>query len=575
MPSSEYWKKRQVWDAYEIYREAEDVAEDIAKLYRRASGYIEEQAEMIFQRFRMKYGLTEQEAYQLINTMRDPGSTRELLQKLSSVQQNENVQELRMQLESAAYRSRLERLAGLQNDIDSVMEGIYRQEVKKNTDFYRKVAEEGYYKGIYRLQQRAGVRFPFTHIDHKVIDRMLRRNWSGAHYSRRIWGNTKRLANELKNELLVNLITGRTIREAAEVIRKIFNKGIKTAQRLVRTESNHIHSEMNAEAYEDASIGEYLYLATLDLRTSKICRSLDGKIFKVKDRQIGKNFPPMHPWCRSTTIAVINREWLKHMTRSARDPVTGKVIKVPMTMKYQEWYDKYVKGHEDEIENQSERKSRNLDLEQYERYRERGVAPETYEEFKEIKYNNPEEYEKLKNDYRSAGKSGGNLRKFTDDTKQWQENATNNESNIVDADKYVAPDGKEYFVDGVNVTLDYSAEEYQIGEILSRASGEDVFMCPRVSGKYKGVHTPDYILGKDKERWDLKTIRKNNKDAVRNAVHKNKGQAENFIINISGDTDKNLILELAEKSFEQSNMSFVDKMMIVQDGIILKVLKRQ
>ena len=52
----------------------------------------------------------------------------------------------------------------------------------------------------------------------------------------------------------------------------------------------------------------------------------------------------MHPWCRSTTIAVINREWLKDMKRKARDPVTGRVIEVPMSMSYQDWYKEYVEG---------------------------------------------------------------------------------------------------------------------------------------------------------------------------------------------------------------------------------------
>ena len=32
---------------------------------------------------------------------------------------------------------------------------------------------------------------------------------------------------------------------------------------------------------------------------------MDGKIFPVKEKQIGLNCPPMHPWCRSTTISVL------------------------------------------------------------------------------------------------------------------------------------------------------------------------------------------------------------------------------------------------------------------------------
>ena len=112
----------------------------------------------------------------------------------------------------------------------------------------------------------------------------------------------------------------------------------------MRTESNYASTEMNFQAYEESGIEEYQYLATLDLKTSKICRKLDGKIFPVKDRQIGKNCPPMHPWCRSTTISVVNRALIEKMQRSAIDPVTGKRIKVPRSMTYQQWYNEYVKG---------------------------------------------------------------------------------------------------------------------------------------------------------------------------------------------------------------------------------------
>nr|WP_225973858.1 minor capsid protein [Staphylococcus epidermidis] len=48
--------------------------------------------------------------------------------------------------------------------------------------------------------------------------------------------------------------------------------------------------------------GEYKYVAKKDKKTSKICHSLNGKVFKVKDMIPGVNAPPMHPWCRSTTV---------------------------------------------------------------------------------------------------------------------------------------------------------------------------------------------------------------------------------------------------------------------------------
>lgn len=75
-----------------------------------------------------------------------------------------------------------------------------------------------------------------------------------------------------------------------------------------------------------------------------ICQSLDGKIFFLKDRLVGKNYPPMHPWCRSTTIAFVSQDDLNNLKRRAFNPKTGRTELVPASMTYVEWYEKYVKA---------------------------------------------------------------------------------------------------------------------------------------------------------------------------------------------------------------------------------------
>jgi len=79
------------------------------------------------------------------------------------------------------------------------------------------------------------------------------------------------------------------------------------------------------------------------LRTSQMCRQHDNKVYLVKDARPGVNMPPLHPYCRSTTIAVIDVGEEANLQRRARDPVTGKTYLVPASMSYQEWYEKFVK----------------------------------------------------------------------------------------------------------------------------------------------------------------------------------------------------------------------------------------
>ena len=341
---SNYWQRRQVEDMFHYLQEAEDIADQIAQIYLKASRYLSYQADEIFEKFQTKYGLSEIEARQLINTLQDKTSLDEMLQKLKNVDKTESKKELIKQLEAPAYQARLERLRQLQNQLDQVMQDIYHQEKTFSTNFYVDLANEAYYKSMFRLQQRAEAAFSFAHISAKQIDQVISGKWSGENYSSRIWKNTKALAQTLKEELLVNLVTGRTNREAAAIIANKFAQGASNARRLVRTESNFVSTQLNFMAYEEAGIEEYQYLATLDLKTSKVCRGLDGQIFLVSERMVGTNCPPMHPWCRSTTVSVIKREWIADMQRSAVDPKTGKAIMVPRSMDYAQWYKKYVEG---------------------------------------------------------------------------------------------------------------------------------------------------------------------------------------------------------------------------------------
>jgi SPP1 gp7 family putative phage head morphogenesis protein len=66
------------------------------------------------------------------------------------------------------------------------------------------------------------------------------------------------------------------------------------------------------------------------------CQNLDGKIFEVSKKEVGVNYPPAHPHCRSSVAPVIDGLVREGLTRSARD-ANGKSVYVPRDMKYQEW----------------------------------------------------------------------------------------------------------------------------------------------------------------------------------------------------------------------------------------------
>lgn len=343
-----YWARRAAQRMFNHMQLAEDTSDQISKLYMKASRYLSKKMEGIFEKYKTKHHLSDHEARRLLNTLQDKTDIEELIRKLKNNNTDKSRKELIQLLEAPAYRSRIERLQQLQNQIDIVMQQIYEQEKTFSTDFYLDLANEAYYRSMFDIQQRAGMAFSFAHIDPKQIDKVVGSRWSGKNYSSRIWKNTKALAQDLKEELLINIVTGRTEFEVSKILANKFAQGSSVARRLIRTESCFLSNQMEMESYKASGIDRYLYVATLDMRTSEICRRLDGKIFLVSEQKPGKNCPPMHPWCRSTTIAVIDGMNLDELKRRARNPETGKTYLVQASMKYHEWYEKYVKGGEED-----------------------------------------------------------------------------------------------------------------------------------------------------------------------------------------------------------------------------------
>lgn len=348
MNNQKYWEDRAAWEMYETMSKAERTADNISAIYMKSSRWLQLEMEGIFEKYKTKHGLSDQEAERLLSKLHDKTSIQEMLQELKNGSSEKTKRELLEELEAPAYQARISRLMELQNQIDWVMKTVYQQEKMQSTAFYENLAKDAYYRTVFDTQKRTGLAFSFAHVSNKQIDQVLSMNWSGKHYSERIWGNTGDLARTLKEKMVVSLITGRTERETAELIEKQFSSGSMQARRLVRTESAFISGEFTAKAYDECNLEKYRFLATLDLRTSKICREMDGRVFLISERKVGTNYPPMHPWCRSATISIIDEETLARLERRAYNPKTGRTELVPATMTYGEWYQKYVENNTEE-----------------------------------------------------------------------------------------------------------------------------------------------------------------------------------------------------------------------------------
>ena len=117
-------------------------------------------------------------------------------------------------------------------------------------------------------------------------------------------------------------------------------------QTIVRTSVNQVQNQASQAVYAANSkvAPKYEYVATLDSRTSPICKRLDGRKFAYNKGPT----PPQHFNCRSTTVPVVDYEGLKKREgfQDLKAPPKGKVVtrptgegtgRVPQDTQYGDW----------------------------------------------------------------------------------------------------------------------------------------------------------------------------------------------------------------------------------------------
>ena len=281
---------------------------------------------------------------QLLSAGQTAQERERLLEQLQKTKEPQARRELIAMLDAPAYADRISRLQALQNAIraEAVAMGVREERLAKArlTDTFK----QAYYRTIFNDQKQNGL-YDFRLISDRRVQAALTHKWSGKNYSDRVWKNNAAFCKRLQRTIEVGCMTGMTLHDMEErlledCVGADSDSGQRyCASRLIRTEVNHFSNQGFLEGYKAAGITRYRFMATLDLRTSAVCRQLDGKAFLVEEAKAGENLPPMHPFCRSITVPVVSN---RPGTRWARDPVTGKSKTVPADMTYSQWYEKYV-----------------------------------------------------------------------------------------------------------------------------------------------------------------------------------------------------------------------------------------
>ncbi len=344
MNSKDYWAKRSALDMARYMRTAEQTAALMEQTGKAAADYINSLIKGVFTGFE-GFGISEKEARNILAAGNDRTALQRLRAAASRVTDPEKRQALTNAINSAgAYRFRIDRLEEVSRQITTQCNSLYKTQLSAVRSCLGGIASESYYRAVFNIQQRTGLGFSFAMFPKSQVEQLLSKHWCGASYSQRLWRDTDILADRLKDELLIGLLSGRSGEKTARVIREQFGNNAYCARRLVRTESAYVCNAAALSGYGEAGIERYIFIATLDQKTSEVCAELDGQSFPRSEAKAGTNLPPMHPFCRSTTIADFGEDTLKNLERRAKDK-DGNTVTVPADMKYSEWREKFVDGN--------------------------------------------------------------------------------------------------------------------------------------------------------------------------------------------------------------------------------------
>lgn len=215
------------------------------------------------------------------------------------------------------YLYRLNRLDALKQQIYWEVQAIARDEINATGRTYVDIMKESY-KLTQADFKRVGITPTFSTLDNRTISFILQSDWVGRNYSKSIWGNVNDLADRLPELIGGAMLSGEPFAKTARRLREDFEVSVYESARLIRTEGNYFQNQAELQAYEDDGIERYEYYAILDNRTSAICETTDGNIYFVKDAIPGKNYPPLHPNCRSTTVPLLDGEESFRARKSGR-----------------------------------------------------------------------------------------------------------------------------------------------------------------------------------------------------------------------------------------------------------------
>lgn len=401
--NSSYWKERMAALEDKRYSQSTAYYRDLEKQFNEASKLLQMDIERWYNRLANNNGVSYAKAKKLLKEDELEEFKWTVGQYIKAGKENAVDERWLKQLENASAKYHISYLEAMKLQIQQHAELLFTAYDGSVSEFLHNVYSDNYYHTAFEIAKGTGIGSNLTRLDPKKIDLIIQKPWAqdGTSFSDRIWGNKEKLVSKLHTELSQSITRGSDPRKVITNLARDMEVSRSQAGRLIMTESAAIASASQKDCFGELGVEQYQILATLDTRTSDICRDMDGKVFSMNDYEVGVTAPPFHPHCRTTTIPYFDDEFSAMEKRAARDPVTGKYIEVSASMTYKQWYEGFVENNPQAVLMEKMQKNKAADRIQYDKYKEvlGKELPKSLDSFQKLKYTDDGIFRFIKLDY--------------------------------------------------------------------------------------------------------------------------------------------------------------------------------
>lgn len=338
MNSRDYWQRRSEDRFLKAEADIGAAQKTLAQAFERSQREIQSQIDAFYGRYAKNNAVSLAEAQKALSLpeLRDFRDDLQAFRKLAL----DSMSTFNLELENLSMQARVTRLQALKCRMDEVIERLYIGQRELISGAAAEIYSDQYHRTLFDADQYAGFHAEFARVNDAAVKRLLDYPFDGLMFSTRLWRQSEDLKPQIQQLVNRMFVTGKPPQDFADELAARFGVKAKEAYRLLYTEGAFVAEQATLDAYREDEIDRYEYTAALDAKTCSDCGNLDGKRFAVKDAKPGINYPPMHPWCRCTTVPVVEGI-TPDGTRFARDQ-DGRAVEVPADMTYKQWKAKFV-----------------------------------------------------------------------------------------------------------------------------------------------------------------------------------------------------------------------------------------